>query len=96
MTATVRPARENHQPFSACGNFEQDSRELFQMQREQIKIVLGWLQGYYLEEDAPPVVDLEKLAADELKLSGYCVANPQEDVIFGRRSVVRKVVTVAA
>ena len=37
-------------------------RELFVMQREQIKIVMAWLQAYYLEEDAPPIVDLEKLA----------------------------------
>jgi hypothetical protein len=24
MTVTVRPARENHQPFSACGNLSRD------------------------------------------------------------------------
>jgi hypothetical protein len=40
-----------------------------------------FLQAYYLEEDAPPVVDLDKLSTDELKLSGYCVANPQEDFL---------------
>ena len=56
-------------------------RKLFEMNREQVNVVLGWLQGYYLEENAPPVVDLDKLAADALRFSGYCAANPQEDVI---------------
>ena len=56
-------------------------RKLFEMNREQVNIVLGWLHGYYLEENGPPVVDLDKLSADTLRLSGYCAANPQEDVI---------------
>ena len=56
-------------------------RKLFEMNREQVNIVLGWLQGYYLEENGAPVVDLDKLSADRLRLSGYCAANPQEDVI---------------
>jgi HdeA/HdeB family len=56
-------------------------QKLFEMKREQINIVLAWLQGYYLEENGPTVVDLEKLSADVLRLSGYCTANPQEDVI---------------
>jgi acid stress chaperone HdeB len=70
--------------FAQDGKIDLDTltcRKLFEMNREQINIVLGWLQGYYLEEDAPPVVDLDKLAADTLRLSGYCAANPQEDVI---------------
>ena len=56
-------------------------RKLFEMNREQVNIVLSWLHGYYLEENGPPVVDLDKLSADTLRLSGYCAANPQEDVI---------------
>jgi acid stress chaperone HdeB len=65
-------------------------RELFEMKREQINIVLAWLQGYYLEEDAPPVIYLDKLSADELRLSGYCVANPQEDVISAAEALFGK------
>src|SRR5262245_38563790 len=65
-------------------------RELFVMQREQIKIVMAWLQAYYLEEDAPPIVDLEKLAANELKLSGYCFANPQDEVISAAEALFGK------
>jgi len=65
-------------------------RELFEMKREQIKIVLAWLQAYYLDEDAPPVINLDKLSADELKLSGYCVANPQEDVISAAEALFGK------
>jgi hypothetical protein len=56
-------------------------RKLFEMNREQVNVVLGWLQGYYLEENGAPVVDLDKLSADTMRMSGYCAANPQEDVI---------------
>src|SRR5262245_4986657 len=55
-------------------------QKLFEMKRDQVNLVLAWLQAYYLEEDAPPVVDLDKLAADTLRLSGYCAANPQDDI----------------
>jgi acid stress chaperone HdeB len=64
--------------------------KLFEMKREQINIVLGWLQGYYLEEDGPPVVDLDKLSADAIRLSGYCAANPQEDVISAAEALFGK------
>jgi hypothetical protein len=43
-----------------------------------------------VEEDAPPVVNLDKLSADELKLSGYCVANPQEDIISAAEALFGK------
>ena len=54
MTATVRPARENHQPFSACGNFEQG-------QEAHLRRILGKYATYYngsrihrsLDKDAP-------------------------------------------
>ena len=85
--------------LAAAGAFAQDGKldlnvltcqKLFEMKREQINIVLAWLQAYYLQEDAPPVVDLDRLSADALRLSGYCAANPQEDissaadVLFGK------------
>lgn len=75
--------------LTAAAAFAQDSKldlnvltcqKLFEMKREQINIVLAWLQAYYLEEDALPVVDLDKLSADTLRLSAYCAANPQEDI----------------
>ena len=74
----------------AGASFAQDSKldlaaltcqKLFEMKREQINIVLAWLQAYHLEDDAPPVLDLGKLSADALRMSGYCTANPEDDVI---------------
>ena len=74
----------------AVSSFAQDSKldlaaltcqKLFEMKREQINIVLAWLQAYHLEDDAPPVLDLGKLSADALRMSGYCTANPEDDVI---------------
>ena len=61
------------------------------MKREQIKIVLAWLQAYYLDEDAPlSLIWKYKLSTDELRLSGYCVANPQEDVISAAEALFGK------
>jgi hypothetical protein len=65
-------------------------RQLLEMKPEQILIVLGWLQGYYLDEHAPPIVDLDKLSTDSRKLTERCEARPNEDVmtaaemLFGR------------
>jgi hypothetical protein len=76
--------------FAAFAAYAQDGKldlatltcqKLFEMKRDQINIVLAWLQGYYLEENGPTVVDLDKLSSDILRLSGYCAANPQEDVL---------------
>jgi hypothetical protein len=37
---------------------------------------LGWLRGYYLEENAEPVVDIEKVFADLLRLTQHCQSRP--------------------
>jgi hypothetical protein len=37
---------------------------------------LGWLRGYYLEENAEPVVDIEKVFADLLRLTQHCQGRP--------------------
>jgi len=42
------------------------------MPPEHSLIVMGWLQGYYLEEDAEPVVDVDKVLADLQRLTEHC------------------------
>lgn len=39
-------------------------------------ITLAWLDAYYKDEDAPPVIDTDKLVANAGKLGEYCAANP--------------------
>ncbi len=49
MTATVRPARENHQPFSACGNFEQGQLASLLITTPEVQIFAALVSGYNFE-----------------------------------------------
>jgi acid stress chaperone HdeB len=44
--------------------------------KEEISIILTWLDAYYKDEDDPPVIDTEKFANNAKKLGAYCGANP--------------------
>jgi acid stress chaperone HdeB len=39
------------------------------------------LDGYYREEDDPPIFDTDKFEADGKKLTAYCTAHPGVDLI---------------
>ena len=56
-------------------------KSLFDMSRTDTLIVLAWLQAHYLSKDARPVIDLEKLASDALKVTAHCDANPSKTVM---------------
>ena len=38
--------------------------------------MLMWLDGYYSEDDAPPIVDFDKMGENSKKLGEYCGKNP--------------------
>ena len=65
-------------------------KQFLEMNRDDALIVVGWLQGYYLDEHAPPVVDFAKLSADGVSLANRCAARPDQKVltaadrVFGR------------
>ena len=44
--------------------------------KDEIKIILAWLDGYYKDEQDPPVIDTEELTTNLMKLNEYCAANP--------------------
>lgn len=44
--------------------------------KDDITITLAWLDAYYKDEDAPPVIDTVLLANNAKKLAEYCAANP--------------------
>jgi acid stress chaperone HdeB len=44
--------------------------------KEEIGIILTWLDAYYKDEDDPPVIDTEKFENNAKKLGAYCGANP--------------------
>jgi acid stress chaperone HdeB len=57
--------------------------------KDNIMMVLTWLDAYYRDEDAPPVIDTEKFVENAKKLGEYCAANPSiglitaSDKLFG-------------
>jgi acid stress chaperone HdeB len=48
---------------------------------DNIRLILMWLEGYYSEENASPIVDLEKLKAQVAKFNGHCGKNPNQPLI---------------
>jgi acid stress chaperone HdeB len=49
--------------------------------KEQIGIILAWLDAYYKDEDDPPIIDTEKFEKNARKLGAYCGANPTVGLI---------------
>jgi acid stress chaperone HdeB len=66
-------------------------KSVFDTSRTNTVIVLAWLQAHYLSKDARPIIDLDKMASDALKMTTYCDANPSKavmeaaDAIYGAR-----------
>jgi acid stress chaperone HdeB len=56
-------------------------KDFFEGPESRISYVLTWLDAYYRDEDAPPVVDFDKMKADAAKLGEYCAKNPTVGVI---------------
>jgi hypothetical protein len=56
-------------------------RQLLEMPREYTLVVAGWLQAYFLDDHADPVVDMEKAFADLLRLTELCRGRPDEEIM---------------
>lgn len=49
--------------------------EWLESSKEDIGATVAWLNGYYTDEDDPPVMDFDKMKADAGKLGKFCAAN---------------------
>jgi acid stress chaperone HdeB len=56
--------------------------------KETIGLILMWLEGYYSEEDAKPVVNFDKMKVDGGKLGEYCGKNPGHSLITAADDVM--------
>jgi acid stress chaperone HdeB len=54
-----------------------------------ISLILMWIQGYYTEEDDPPLIDFEKMAENGKKLGEYCGKNPSAGLITAADEVLK-------
>jgi acid stress chaperone HdeB len=65
----VAPAEKIDLSTMTCSKFQGSSKD-------EIGIILTWLDAYYRDEDDPPVLDTEKFIENAKKLGEYCAANP--------------------
>ncbi len=49
--------------------------------KDDIGVILAWLDGYYKGENDPPIIDTDKFVANAKKLGEYCSAHPDEGLI---------------
>lgn len=56
-------------------------QQFLQADKATITVILTWLDAYYKEEDAPPVIDTDRFVTNAEKLAAYCVASPNLSLI---------------
>ena len=56
-------------------------KQFLSASKEDVGLILAWLDGYYKEEDEPPVIDTEALVTNAKKLGQYCAEHPDSDLI---------------
>jgi acid stress chaperone HdeB len=58
--------------------------------KEEVGVILAWLDAYYKDENDPPVFDTDKFLANAKKLGEFCGQNPEiglitaTDKLFGK------------
>lgn len=63
-------------------------KEFVTSDKETIGLILMWLQAYYTEQDAKPVVDFTKMKSDGEKIGAYCGKNPGHSIITAADEVM--------
>jgi len=58
--------------------------------RDDIGVILAWLDGYYKDEDDPPVIDTTQFVANAKKLGEYCSAHPDIGLITATDKLFQK------
>ena len=69
---------------------EVSCRTFTELTQQEQGIIMAWLQGYYLAEHAPAVIDVEKLWSDRAKLTKHCINEPEDDVMTAAETVMEK------
>ena len=44
--------------------------------KDEVTLILAWLDGYYRADEDPAVIDIDQLAANARKLGSYCSTHP--------------------
>ena len=65
-------------------------KEFSDSTKENTGLIVMWLQGYYSEENVPPVVDFDKMKVNGGKVGEYCCKFPGHSVITAADKVMRQ------
>ena len=65
-------------------------RQFLSASKEDVGVILAWLDGYYKEENETPVINTDELVAKAKKLGQYCAAHPDEDLIGAADKLFQK------
>ncbi|HZK88776.1 MAG TPA: HdeA/HdeB family chaperone [Stellaceae bacterium] len=56
--------------------------------KDQVSIILAWLEGYYTKENDPPIIHMDKMTKDAKNLGTYCAAHGDDDIIKAADAVM--------
>ena len=51
-------------------------QEFLASNKDEIRIIWAWLDGYYTDEQEAPIIDTDTMVDNLKKLNEYCAANP--------------------
>jgi acid stress chaperone HdeB len=58
--------------------------------KDDISVILAWLDGYYKDEDDPPVINTTQFVANAKKLGEYCSTHPDLGLITATDKLFQK------
>src|SRR3979490_2332971 len=50
-------------------------KQFLESHKDSMGVVLAWLDGYYRDEDEPPIFDTDRFEENAKKLGAYCAVN---------------------
>ena len=65
-------------------------KQFLSASKDDVGVILAWLDGYYKEEDEPPVIDTAALVVKAKKLGQYCAEHPESDLISATDKLFQK------
>ena len=85
MLASATPVRANDIDLSTW-----TCQQFVAANKDDIGVILAWLDGYYKDEDDPPVIDTTKFVDNAKKLGEYCAAHPDIGLITATDKLFQK------
>lgn len=57
--------------------------------KDDITIILAWLDGYYRNDNDPPIIKIDRFTDNAKKLGAYCSAHPDDGLITATDKVYK-------